>query len=72
VTISVDSRWVAAGTDNGLHVWDLYTGEEVAASPVAHHGSVARLAVSASGLVVTASDDHTVRLWDENTGRQRL
>jgi WD40 repeat protein len=72
VTISPDSHWVAAGGDSGVHVWELHTGEELAPSPATHHGNVTRLVVSAQGLIATASDDHTVRLWEENTGRQRL
>jgi WD40 repeat protein len=72
VVVSADSRWLAAGTGSGIHVWDLRTGAEVAATDEAHCGTLSRIAVAPQGLVATASDDHTMRLWDAATGKQRL
>jgi WD40 repeat protein len=71
VAISPDSRRVAAGTGSRVHVWDLRTGQEMAASDDAHQDNVNQIAVSRDGLVATAGRDHTARLWDLQTGRQR-
>ncbi len=66
-----DSQRIATATLSGVRVWDLATSNEVAAEAEAHLGPVNDLVVSASGLVATASEDHTVRLWDLKTTRQR-
>jgi WD40 repeat protein len=68
---SRDGRWVAATTSRGVRVWEMPTGRAVADSADAHCGSLRRIAVSSRGLTATASLDHTVRIWDTATGRQR-
>ena len=55
----------------GVHVWDLRRGEEVAAGAAGHQGVIGQIAVSRAGLIATASDDHTVRLWDAATGKEQ-
>ncbi len=75
VSFSADGRWLAAGTESGLHVWNARTWEEVGAGDLGnpgHRGHIGRVAVSGQGLLATASDDHTVRLWDLATGKQRM
>jgi WD40 repeat protein len=69
VTFSPDSRWLAAGAGLGFHVWDLRTGADATSDDGSHRGSLNGVAVAANGLVATASDDHTARLWDLATGR---
>ena len=54
-----------------MRVWDLVSGKELAANDEAHLLKINRIAITAS-LIVTSSDDHTVRLWDATTGKQRL
>ncbi|MBV9123795.1 MAG: PD40 domain-containing protein, partial [Planctomycetes bacterium] len=71
VAFSTDGRWLAAGSDNGVHVWDRRTYQEVGATDAAHRAYVTSIAVSAHGLMATASDDYTVRLWEAATGRPR-
>jgi WD40 repeat protein len=66
-----DGRLVAVTTAEGVHVWEVRTGRAVAESADAHRSSLRGLAVAASGLVVTASSDHTARVWDAATGRQK-
>jgi WD40 repeat protein len=72
LAISPDSKWIAVATSNGVRVWDLAAKTELAANDEAHDGHLGRIAAATGGLVATASDDHTVRVWDNSTGRQRL
>ena len=72
VVFSPDGRWLAAVSGGGIHVWDLGRGEEVAAGAAGHQGGIGQIATAGGGLIATASDDHTVRVWDAATGRERL
>ncbi len=71
VVFSTDGRWLAAVGGVGVHVWDWRTGEEVAAGSAGHRGEIDQIATAPGGLIATASDDHTVRLWDAATGTER-
>jgi RNA polymerase sigma factor (sigma-70 family) len=70
VVFSSDGRWLAAVGGHRIHVWDVRLKEEVAADTESHTGMVAQVAASARGVIATASDDHTVRVWDSATGGQ--
>jgi WD40 repeat protein len=72
LALSADSRLMAIGTSGSVRVWELASRMELAANDEAHLGYLGRIVVFASGQVATASDDHTVRLWDAATGQQRL
>jgi WD40 repeat protein len=72
VVFSPDGHWLAAVKGGGVHVWDLRRGEEVAAGAAGHQGGIGQIATAPSGLIATASDDHTVRVWDSATGKERL
>ncbi len=72
LAISADSRLLAAATANALRVWELASRRDLAPNDDAHQGWVSQVAVTRAGLVATASDDHTVRVWDAATGKQRL
>ena len=56
---------------SGARVWDFATGKELSANDAAHHDAVARVVTGRGGVVVTASDDHTIRIWEAATGKQR-
>ncbi len=71
VVFSPDGRWLAAVGGVGVHVWDWRIGEEVAAGSAGHRGGIDQIATAPGGLIATASDDHTVRLWDAATGTER-
>jgi WD40 repeat protein len=68
---SADGRLVAATTTGGVRVWEVRTGRAIADSADAHCGLLTGIVVSPQGLTATASDDHTVRIWDTVTGQQR-
>ena len=63
-----DGQRLALGPIDGIaRVWSLRTGETVAL--VGHHDAVNRVDFSPDGrLVLTTSDDDTVRTWDPDTG----
>jgi WD40 repeat protein len=71
VAFSCDGRWLAAASGRRIHVWDVRRGEEVAADTESHSDTIGQVAASAKGLIATASDDHTVRVWDAATGKQQ-
>jgi WD40 repeat protein len=55
----------------GLRVWRWPSREEVLPNDEAHRGSVSSLTIAPDGLVVTASEDFTIRIWDPTTGKQK-
>ena len=71
VVFSPDGRWLAAVGGVSVHVWDWRIGEEVAAGSAGHRGGIDQIATAPGGLIATASDDHTVRIWDAATGIER-
>jgi WD40 repeat protein len=71
VDFSPDGRWLAAVARGRVHVWDVRSGTEVASDAAGHQGAIAQIVTAPGGLIATASDDHTVRLWDAATGKER-
>ena len=64
---SDDGRWFVTAAGPNIHLWDL-TAEAPERVPVllnGHRGVISGMAFNAAGsLLVTASRDWTVRLWD--------
>jgi WD40 repeat protein len=72
ITFSRNSRQMAASVGQGvLQVFDVATGLAAFNDAASHTASVNRIAAGSNGLIVTASDDQTVRVWDVTTGEQR-
>jgi len=67
IAISKDSRLLVTGNQ----VFDLKRNVESGSIENAHRESIAQI-VTRPDLVVTASDDHSIRLWNAETGEQRL
>jgi RNA polymerase sigma factor (sigma-70 family) len=66
VAFSPDGTLLAAGS----RVWDFAVARELSANDETHAEGVERM-VTAGGVVVTASADKTIRVWDAATGKQR-
>ncbi len=73
LAFSPDGNTIAtSGSGKVLHFWDRTTGRDRLATPEAHLGSVQALLIADAGKsLISASDDHTVRIWDitGNPGR---
>jgi WD40 repeat protein len=57
---------------SGTHVWDFAAGKDLSANDKTHRGTIERLATGPDNLVVTASDDHTVRIWNAATASTKI
>jgi hypothetical protein len=74
---SPDCRYLAAGADGGknaVHVWDVYTGKEVA-NLKGHSAGVLSVAFTPDGkLLASGSLDTTILLWDvrKATGKRNV
>ncbi len=78
LAFSPDGNTIAtSGSGKVLRFWDRTTGRDRLATPEAHLGSVQAMLFADGGKsLISASDDHTVRIWDISgdsgrAGRQR-
>lgn len=67
IAISRDGRLLASYQ----RVFDLEHDEPLDKIAAAHRGTVTQI-ITRPGEVITASDDHSIRFWDQATGRQKL
>jgi len=69
VALSHDSRWVAAGTSEGLvYVWDIESGEQLHLLKI-HNKAVNALTFNADGKYLAAgSDDKKISIWNLELG----
>ncbi|MFH0902056.1 MAG: protein kinase [Pseudomonadota bacterium] len=72
VAVSQDGRHLAGGNEAGaILLWDLANGSAIELT--GHTAKVSGLSFDASGkLVASASNDATVRVWDVDSGKERL
>ena len=71
VAFSPDGKRIAAGSDDGVHIWDVEKGkpaeEPFRESPIY---SITSVAFSPDGRsIVSGSEDQGVRIWDAYTGK---
>jgi WD40 repeat protein len=52
-------------------VWDFDAGRELSANDQAHSSSVDHIVTGDKDLVVTASSDNSIRIWDAASGKQK-
>ncbi|MFI5454569.1 MAG: protein kinase [Isosphaerales bacterium] len=71
IAFSPDSRWLAAGCDDGaITVWDMVAGRQ-ARTLHGHTAGVRDVAFHPDGRrLASASGDHTVKLWDVAAGKE--
>jgi RNA polymerase sigma factor (sigma-70 family) len=70
LAVAPDSELLAVRSNGLLGVWNLRTGKEVAANDDAHTNTIYGIGVT-EGQVVTAGEDHTIRVWDAASGKQK-
>ena len=68
VAFSADSRTVAAsGLSGGIKLWEVMTGRELP-KLAGHAETVNSIAFNATGVLASASNDKTIKLWDTTAG----
>jgi WD40 repeat protein len=70
LAISPDARIVAANAGQGMRFWDLASRQELPANDAAHESAPRNIMVTEKGLLVSAGDDGTARIWDAATTKQ--
>jgi WD40 repeat protein len=67
VAFSADSRTIAAaGLSGGIKLWEVLTGRELA-KLAGHAESVNAIALNAAGVLASAGNDRSIKLWDTTT-----
>lgn len=69
--ISSDSRCLACNLRKGMRIYDLGSRKQMNELYEAHEGDLSQIVISSQDMIVTASEDNTVRIWDTATSRQR-
>ena len=70
LAVSADGRLMAGVGSGGIRVWDLEPGKLFGVTDETHEWPVHQIA-AVGNLIVTASLDRSIRLWDAATGKQR-
>ena len=71
VVFSPDGRLLASDNLEGIKLWKVETGQELAALIISHAGPVSSVVFSPDGkLLASGSRDKTVKLWDVGAGEE--
>ncbi len=71
LAFSPDGKWLVAAGSRRLHFWDVAARKLVHRDDAAHKRAIQDMTISRDGkLLVTASTDDTVRLWDVARGKR--
>jgi WD40 repeat protein len=70
IVFSPTEEYVATASDNAVRIWKASSGQDIHAVG-GHVGGIELLAISPNGKnLISASNDHTARVWDMETGKQ--
>lgn len=72
ISWSKDGSRIAGVTDYVAKAWDVKTGKMLGADRAGHAAMIVSMAFAPDGTLFTASDDHTIRSWNPNTGKPGL
>ena len=69
---SSDGTMIAGGNNQGIHIWDVNTGETISTLK-GHKRGTASIAFSPDNKTLTSAGyyDHTLRFWDIDTGKEK-
>ncbi len=71
IVFSPDGQTLFCGTDDGIHLWNIRTGEHKRML-TGHTDVVNTIALSSDGnILASGSWDDTIRLWDAHTGEHK-
>ena len=71
IVFSPDGKTLFCGTDDGIHLWNIRTGEHKRML-TGHTDVVYTIALSSDGnILASGSWDNTIRLWDAHTGEHK-
>jgi WD40 repeat protein len=63
-----DVTLFSGGLDKVIRMWDIFTGQLIRLMPAEHTSHVTGLALFSAGIIVSSSNDETIKFWDYKAG----